>query len=148
MGVIDLPSHGSIYLDAAPLIYSVERIEPYWSLMQPVWDGAAAGRFALVSSELSLLEVLVGPRKSGNVALETLYRQLLLGTRELQLVPISQAILDRATSLRGNFGLKTPDAIHIATALESRCTVLVTNDKQFGQVLDVPMTILSNLITS
>ena len=36
MGSIELPSYGAIYLDTSAIIYSVERNEPYLTLMAPV----------------------------------------------------------------------------------------------------------------
>lgn len=40
MGVIPLPASGKIAVDANILIYSVETQEPYWSLLQPLWNAA------------------------------------------------------------------------------------------------------------
>lgn len=36
MGTLTLPDTGQIYLDASSIIYSVEKIEPYWSLLQTI----------------------------------------------------------------------------------------------------------------
>ena len=44
MGTLTLPSTGPIYLDASGFIYSVERIEPYCTLLEPMWRQAQAGR--------------------------------------------------------------------------------------------------------
>ena len=35
MGTLTLPSSGHIYLDTSAIIYSVERIEPYFTLLAP-----------------------------------------------------------------------------------------------------------------
>ena len=59
MGSIGLPSYGAIYLDTSAIIYSVERNEPYLTLMAPVWRQAEGGQFILVCSELVLAETLV-----------------------------------------------------------------------------------------
>ena len=45
MGSLTLPSRGSIYLDASIIIYSVERNEPYFTLLAPAWQQAAAGQY-------------------------------------------------------------------------------------------------------
>ena len=44
MGTLTLPSTGPIYLDASGFIYSVERIEPYCTLLEPMWRQAQVGR--------------------------------------------------------------------------------------------------------
>jgi hypothetical protein len=33
MGQLTLPTSGPVYLDTDVVIYSVEKIEPYWSLL-------------------------------------------------------------------------------------------------------------------
>jgi hypothetical protein len=66
VGTLTLPDTGQIYLDASPIIYSVEKIEPYWSLLQPLWQRAQAGHVALVSSQLLFIETLVKPLQTGD----------------------------------------------------------------------------------
>ena len=41
MGPLTLPTSGLVYLDANGLIYSVERVEPYRTLLQPMWEQEA-----------------------------------------------------------------------------------------------------------
>ena len=36
MGSLTLPSSGPVYLDASGFIYSVERIQPYSDLLEPM----------------------------------------------------------------------------------------------------------------
>ena len=38
-----LPSTGLVYLNASSLIYSVERVEPYRTLLEPMWQRAQDG---------------------------------------------------------------------------------------------------------
>jgi hypothetical protein len=43
MGVIALPSAGSVYVDTNTVIYLVERVEPYFSAGAPLWAALHAG---------------------------------------------------------------------------------------------------------
>jgi hypothetical protein len=43
METLTLPPTGPIYLDASGFIYSVERIEPYCTLLEPLWRQAQQG---------------------------------------------------------------------------------------------------------
>ncbi len=61
MGPLNLPSSGPIYLDANGFIYSVERIEPYRTLLEPMWRQAQAGQFTIASSDLVVLETFTKP---------------------------------------------------------------------------------------
>ena len=61
MGALTLPAAGLLYLDACCLIYRVEQVEPYHTLLGPVFAAAKTGTIGLVTSELSLMECLVKP---------------------------------------------------------------------------------------
>ena len=100
MGQLALPTSGLVYLDASPIIYSVEKISPYQEIMQPLWLAAQSGNFSLIDSELLILETLVKPIQNQDRILEATFRQILTASRELQLVPITASVLERATQLR------------------------------------------------
>jgi len=146
MGKLTLPRSGLIYLDTSPVIYSVEKIEPYHSLLQPMWLAAQTGDFILVSSELLLLETLVKPLQDADMVLEQSFRDLLITSSEMQLIPISLPILETATRLRATTRIKTPDAIHAATALMSGCILFITNDKGFRRVPSLSVVVLSDML--
>ena len=49
-----------------------------------------------------------------------------------EIIVLDRAIFERATLLRANSNLKTPDALHLATAIETNCDEFWTNDKQLA----------------
>lgn len=75
------------------------------------------------------------------------YEELLL-SGGMRLIPISQFILRQAANLRATTSLKTPDAIHAATALSVSCNQFLTNDKGFRNVANLPVVILSEVLAS
>lgn len=77
MGRLKLPQQARIALDTSPIIYSVEKVQPYFDLLAPMWQQAKQGSFVLYGSELLLLEVLVKPIQQRDLLLETAFRQLL-----------------------------------------------------------------------
>ena len=145
MGSLILPTGGAVYVDANAIIYSVERVEPYRSLLAPMWQEARAGRFTLASSELIVLETLLRPLREGNARLETLFRSI-LGAAEMGLVPATLEIWEDAARIRAETGLATPDALHAATALSAGCALFVTNDTDFRRVEGLPIVVLDDLI--
>ena len=66
MGTLNIPSTGLVYFDANSVIYSVEKHPVYWPLLEPLWHAAKSTSIEIVSSDLVLMEVLIGPLKSGN----------------------------------------------------------------------------------
>jgi predicted nucleic acid-binding protein len=145
MGSLTLPTSGPIYLDANGFIYSVERIEPYRTILEPMWLHAQAGQFEIVSSELVILETLVKPFREGDALLESLFRALLYA-REVQLMPATAALWERAARLRATTGLRTPDALHAATSLAAGSTLFITNDAGFRRLPGLPLVLLDELV--
>jgi hypothetical protein len=80
VGTLTLPPSGLVYVDANPINYCVEKHPVFAAVLQPRWQAAQAQSIEVVSSDLVLLEVRVGPFKSGDTALEKAYDQALLGT--------------------------------------------------------------------
>ena len=65
----------------------------------------------------------------------------------MRLLPITQPILREAARLRTTTKLKTPDAIHAATASDAGCALFITNDAGFRGVGSIPLVILNDLLT-
>ena len=145
MGSLAVPSAGLVYLDTNPIIYSVERHPAYWPLLEPLWQAAKGKTIEIVSSELALMETLVGPLKSGDTALASAYEQL-FQQAQTRLLPITQPVLREAAGLRATTRLKTPDAVHAATAGQAGCVLFVTNDVSFRGVVSFPLVILDDLL--
>ncbi len=144
MGSLTLPASGKVYVDTAPIIYSVERKPDYDRLLQPLWDALDSQSIEVVTSELTLLETLVKPFKDGDSALAQDYEKFLTATR-LQLHAITTTILREAARLRAATGLKTPDAIHAATALAAGCFQFITNDTDFRKIASLQVISLKEL---
>jgi predicted nucleic acid-binding protein len=146
MGQLNIPPSAVVYVDTAIVIYSVEFNPDYWQLLQPLWAKLQANEIIIVSSELTLMECLVVPLRNGNTLLVDTYEQLL--SSQVNLVPISQTILKNAAQLRATTNLRTPDAIHAATALSEGCTLFLTNDSGFRNAPHLPVVILSAVLAS
>lgn len=145
MGSLALPASGLVYADSMTLIYTVER-NPNWPLLEPLWLASQARSVEVVSSELALLEVLVGPLKSGNTTLVSTFEKALLAT-DLRLLPITQSILRDAAKLRAaTKKLRNPDALHAATSRDAGCVSFITNDVAFRAVTGLPLVILDDLL--
>lgn len=131
--------------DTPPLIYFVERHPDYFDrilfIMRYVNEGLIDG----VSATIALTEVLVQPLKAGDNALAQQYEAVLSNSRNFRLEPITTKIARRAADLRTRYNLRTPDALHVATAVDTGCDAFLTNDTGIKRVTELPILILDEL---
>lgn len=118
-----------IYLDANAIIQLIEGEDPAAFFLAEM---AAANLLRLSTSQLSLAEVLVKPLKQSQRDLIALYTDIMSDDDFIATRAIDRTILMRSAELRAQFGLKGPDAIHIATALAEGCTIFVSSDKRMA----------------
>jgi predicted nucleic acid-binding protein len=121
-----LRSH-RVYLDSNVFIYAFENYENYPECAE-VLRALVADEIDGVTSEIALIEILPKPVHSGRPELGEAYLQTMTDAAGLILVAVSRDIILRAISLRAAAKLNSLDAIHIATALEAGCDMLLTND--------------------
>jgi predicted nucleic acid-binding protein len=136
---------GRLALDTAPLIYLVEGHSSFGPLVRAVIERAERGELQLVSSVLTLTEVLTLPFERGATDLAREYKSLLLHTPYLRLEPIGPQVAERAAALRARHRLKTPDAIQLAVAMEAGCAAFLTNDFALRRVDFPAVIVLSEL---
>ncbi len=143
MGLIERLGPGPIAVDTSIFIYWIEEHAAYLPEIEPLFEQAAAGRRELVTSSLTLLELLVVPYRSGNRRLAAQYEAVLTQARGIRLVDISLEHLRIAPQIRAATTIKTPDALQLATALDQRCPVFLTNDRRVPDVAGVRVVTLS-----
>ncbi len=130
---------GLIYVDTCLVIYAIENHPRHASSVREAFATAAG---TLVISPLVKLECLVGPMRSGNLVLQSHYDR---GLARLQMLPMDEQVFTQAAELRARFGLKTSDALHLATAQRHGCTALWTNDDRLASAVH---SLAVNLLTA
>lgn len=76
------------------------------------------GDFTVVTSTITLLEVLVHPLRSNNTEIAAEYRDILLNSK-LVTMEVSSTIAEQAAQLRAVHNIRTPDAIQISDKFRS-----------------------------
>jgi predicted nucleic acid-binding protein len=146
MASLAFPTSGVVYVDTNIVIYSVEMHVRYWPVLRTLWEAVRVGGLTIVTSELTVMEVLVAPLRAGDLKLLSVYDRL-FQSRDLRLLPITQPILREAAGLRAAIpALRTPDAVHAATASQARCTRFLANDGGFHHISALPVTLLNDVI--
>jgi predicted nucleic acid-binding protein len=147
MGRLNLPESSLVYIDTVVVIYSIEKFPGYSPLLDPMWQQLQAGAIQIITSEITLLETLVMPIRQSNNDLIRRYEAMLFSP-EISLVSVNQTILRRAATLRAQTTLKTPDAIHAATALSTGCNLFLTNDGGLRIVPGLSVVVLKDILNA
>jgi predicted nucleic acid-binding protein len=138
----------TVGLDTAPLIYFVELHPKYIALVDPSFEAVERGDIQVVTSTLTLTEVLVHPYKQGNQAMVDQYSRMLLNARNLKTFPVSSEIAAEAARIRAAFGSKTPDSNQLAAARVNNATAFLTNDWRLASLPGLELIILDSLLVS
>ena len=125
---------GPVAVDTAIFIYYIEEHPRFLPLLEPLFRDVAAGRREIITSALTLLEVLVVPYRSGDIRLAERYEALLTFSGGVRLAEISRDHLRSAAKLRAATGIRTPDSLQLAAALLSGCPVFLTNDRELPPI--------------
>lgn len=119
-----------VYLDTNGFVYFLEKHPEFYLRVLPLFDAAMQGELQLVTSELTVAELLVQPYKMGRADIATTYRRFLKDEGLIDLVPVSLGILEAAAACRATLGGSLADTIHVATANLYGCSAFVTNDQR------------------
>jgi predicted nucleic acid-binding protein len=145
VGALTLPAAGKVYADAQVFIYTVENHAIYQPILRPLWQSIQAGSLTAISSELTMMESLIGPFKRNDLTLVGTFDQF-FQQPGISFVGITTLILREAARLRAATKLRTPDAIHLATAVFTGCVLFITNDMSFRGVVNLPVIFLDDLL--
>ncbi len=132
-----LKKHQRIGLDSNILIYFIEGIPAYQKLTRKIFESIEAGRNEGICSTLSLLEVLVQPYRNKDEERVNQFYGLLTTYPHLNWIDMTLEIADQGAQLRARYKLKTPDAILLATAIQSEATGFIGNDKRLKKVTEL-----------
>ena len=133
---------GGIYLDACSIIYLVEGAQPFHGRVVDALKTFRPGTESpVVTSRLSLLECRVRPVRDNNKTLLAAY-DAFFSAKPVVLADIDARIIETATQLRALYRFRTPDAIHLATAIEEKAAVFLTGDGALRQCREVNVNVL------
>ncbi|HBY56738.1 MAG TPA: PIN domain nuclease [Candidatus Atribacteria bacterium] len=133
-------------LDTMVFIYHFEENQLYSPLTLSIFESLEKGNFNAITSILTLLEILVKPKKENNLLLTERYKLLFETFPNLQVKEINENIADIASSLRANYNINTPDAIQIATSLEAKADTFITNDATLKKISEIEVLLLDEML--
>jgi len=96
MGWVEALRGNVIGLDTTPLIYFTEENPTYIEVVDPFFKAVGDGELIVVTSVVTLLEVLVRPIRDGNSSLAQRYRDFLLNSNNVTTRLLSRKIAEEA----------------------------------------------------
>lgn len=118
-----------IFLDTNFFIYLIEGSSPQSTRTRYLLRAFSARKDEILTSVMSLGEVLVGPLRAGDYALAQQYRQI-FRSRGISVLPFVEQAAEGFASLRVGGKVKPTDAIQLATAGTAGCDLFLTNDER------------------
>jgi len=124
-----------VYLDADGLLDLVSSRSPTDNENRRIIGLALShGTLVFVTSEITILETLVHALRDDDEERESILREFLTPSSYIESKPVSLKVIEDALLLRVHFGLKSPDAIHIATGVSANCGAFLTKDEKWGKL--------------
>jgi len=146
VGIVD---NSIVTLDTNCFIYYFEDNENYADKLELIFTKIQNGILKANMSALSLLEILVKPKKEGNIFLENRYKLTLRNYPNLKIVDVSFDIIDTAARLRATYNIRTPDAIILASSLYMKSNYFITNDlrlRSIGEAESINVILLDEIL--
>lgn len=129
-----LRRHRKIALDTSVFIYELEANARYLPLTDLIFSWLEGPDSKAVTSTITMTELLVQPYRDSDEQRVDEFYSLLTTYPNLSWIAPNLEIADVAARLRALHRLRTPDALHAATAEYSGATGLITNDAAFERV--------------
>ncbi len=132
-----------IGLDTNVLIYYIEDHPFYIGKVEPLINRIAEGKAIGITSYVTLLELLVKPLREKRFDLIEQYKTIL--SSQLEMVTMDESVSIKAAQLRAKYGIKTPDAIQLASVITKNGDVFVTNDETLSDVKEIEVLTLREI---
>ena len=121
-----------IFWDTNLFIYLLESSGEHSRLVRKLADRMSERRDELLTSALTLGEVLAKPVQEGATDLINRYNRL-LDSPGVHLIPFDRASAHIYAGLRSDRTLKAPDAIQLSCAASAGTNLFITNDSRLSR---------------
>ncbi len=121
-----------IFFDTNLFVYLLEDFGALGGRVAALMQRMSERRDELLTSTMTLGEVLVKPMSLGHVSWVNQF-EILLNTPGVLVIPFDRECARVYAGLRQDKGLKPPDAIQLSCAAVAKCDVFITNDDRLSR---------------
>jgi predicted nucleic acid-binding protein len=143
VNIRDIEDGVNIALDTVVFVYFLERHIHHFPIIKKLFHRIEKGQIKGLMSSLVYTELLIPAYRAGRSDLAMQTFNYLSRFPNLATVSVLPPISREAARLRATYNLRTPDALHAATALHQKADLILTNDKHFKRILaEMPVAFL------
>jgi predicted nucleic acid-binding protein len=121
-------------LDTNFFIYLIQGTGPQSVRTKYLRNAFSVRRDEILTSVMTLGELLVQPMRAGDYSLVQRYKQI-LRSPGITVLPFLESAAEAFASIRRDKDIKPPDAIQLATAAVAGCDLFLTNDERLLSVV-------------
>jgi len=141
-----LQRYEKVGIDTTPFIYHFEANPSYIPFTKPLFRSIEGGHPSAVTSVISLMEILVKPKREGNLDAVEEYKFVFSAFPNLQLRSVDEVVAEKAAELRAKYMLRPPDAIQVAATIVENAQAFITNDERMKQVQEIEILIMKEVL--
>ncbi len=134
-----------ILLDTAPLIYLVEANPSYIDIVVAIFALIDSGQLLSITTPISLAECLVHPILQMDHSLVNTYISQITRGKNSTFISIGSEVAYEAATLRAKYKIQLPDALQLASGIDTGCDAFLTNDRQLAQVTEINVIVIDDL---
>ncbi len=138
--------HSVVGLDTTPFIYFIEDVVPYADLLEPAFELLENHRLRAVTPTVTLAETLTKPLADKNYGLVDEIKVTLKPFSTLTMFAIDEKLAEAAALIRARHGIRLPDALQVAAAIQGEASLFITNDKRLKKVDALEVLVLSDYL--
>ena len=135
-----------VYIDANYLIYFLDRTEPYFDMVAPIFQACDRGDFMGFTGDAAVCEVMVHPYRNKSPSEIARGKSLFVREGFLTVLRHDADNFDLTAQIRAGANMRMIDALHYATAIQAGCRYLLTNDHDFKSGTTLEVIPISSLI--
>ena len=142
-----LEKYQIVGIDTVAFIYHFEENEKYLPFTNVLFEMIENGKVRAVTSTITLMEILVKPKRDGNQKAANEYKFILQTFPNLEIRNIDAEVAERAAEIRAKYGVKPPDALQVAASLINNAEAFITNDRELKKIREIETIVMDEALT-
>jgi|SRR3989344_6766857 len=138
-----LKGYKRVSFDTNIFVYFFEGNLTYAKSLKTLFEKLSKGYITGITSLITLIELLSYRDLNEEGVKET--KDRFLSIQNLTLSELSQSVCEEAARIRRKYSFKTPDAIQLATALQTKAKVFITNDEELKTFKEIKVVTLKEV---